>query len=142
WAQDREELLREGPIAVDDLATVPLLAKLSIEQQLPLGSACAAPLVYRDRLLGALVAFAPGANVLLPQDVRALETYAGYAAMALSNARLVEQLEREAAEDPLTGLANKRSFELAYAAELSRAEREGSSVAVLAVDIDHFKEIN
>jgi diguanylate cyclase (GGDEF)-like protein len=80
--------------------------------------------------------------MFLPHDVRALEVYASHAAIALSNARLVDQLEREAAEDPLTGLANKRSFELAYAAELNRAFRDDGSIAVVTLDVDHFKEIN
>jgi diguanylate cyclase (GGDEF)-like protein len=142
WAQESHGELSEGPIVVDDLAAVPSLAELTIDQLLPLGSACAAPLIFRDRLLGALVALAPGAEMFLPHDVRALEVYASHAAIALSNARLVDQLEREAAEDPLTGLANKRSFELAYAAELNRAFRDDGSIAVVTLDVDHFKEIN
>jgi diguanylate cyclase (GGDEF)-like protein len=142
WAKESEQLLTEGPVVVDDLGSVPSLAELTIESQLPLGSACAAPLLFRDRLLGALVALAPGANVFLPQDVRALGGCASHAAIALTNARLVEQLEREAAEDPLTGLANKRSFEIAYAAELNRGQREGGATAIVTLDIDHFKRIN
>jgi diguanylate cyclase (GGDEF)-like protein len=142
WAQDSEQLLGEGAIVVDDLGSVSSLAELTIDADRPLGSACAAPLMFHDRLLGALIALAPAANVFLPQDVRALGACAAHAAIALSNARLVEQLEREAAEDPLTGLANKRKFELAYAAELNRASRSGHSVAIVTLDIDHFKEIN
>jgi diguanylate cyclase (GGDEF)-like protein len=142
WAQASVQVLSDGPIVIDDLALVPTLVELTVESELPLGSACAAPLMFRDRLLGALVAFAPGANVFLSQDVRALGACASHAAIALSNARLVEQLEREAAEDPLTGLANKRSFELAYAAELNRARRDGGAVAIVTLDIDHFKLIN
>jgi diguanylate cyclase (GGDEF)-like protein len=142
WAQDSEQGLSDGPIVVDDLGSVPALAELTFESEVPLGSACAAPLMFQDRLHGALVALAPGANVFLPQDVRALTACASHAAIALSNARLVEQLEREALEDPLTGLANKRRFELAYAAELGRARREGGSTAIVTLDIDHFKEIN
>jgi diguanylate cyclase (GGDEF)-like protein len=142
WAQESYLRLSDGPIVIDDLATVPSLAELTIDQPLPVGSACAAPLIFRDRLLGALVALAPGAEMFLPQDVRALAIYASHAAIALSNARLVGQLEREAAEDPLTELANKRSFELTFAAELNRAFREASSIAVVTLDIDHFKEIN
>ena len=80
--------------------------------------------------------------MFLPQDVRSLEIYASHAAIALSNAQLVGQLEREASEDPLTGLANKRSFELAYTGELNRAFREDGSIAVVALDVDNFKEIN
>lgn len=142
WAQESEALLRQGAIVIDDLGSVPSLAKLTIDRESPLGSACAAPLLFRDRLLGALVALAPGANVFLPQDVSALGACASHAAIALSNARLVEQLEREAAEDPLTGLSNKRSFELAYSAERGRAQREGGTTAVVTLDIDHFKQIN
>jgi diguanylate cyclase (GGDEF)-like protein len=142
WAQESNRELSEGPLVLDDLSTVPSLAALAIDRPLPLGSVCAAPLIFSDRLLGALVALAPGTEMFLPQDVRALEIYAGHAAIALSNARLVDQLEREAAEDPLTGLANKRSFELAYTAELNRAFRDGGSIAVITLDVDRFKEIN
>jgi diguanylate cyclase (GGDEF)-like protein len=142
WAHESQRTLSRGPVVIDDLARVPSLTGLTDERGIPLGSACAAPLVFRDRLHGVLVALSPGPTVFLPQDVQALETYAGHAAIALSNARLVEQLEREAATDPLTGLANKRAFELAYGAELSRAARVGSAVALVTLDIDHFKEIN
>jgi len=142
WADDSRWALGRGPVVIDDLGGVASLRGLTDERGLPLGSACAAPLVSGDRLLGVLVALAPGATVFLPQDVQALETYAGHAAIALSNARLVEQLEREASTDPLTGLANKRAFELAYGAELSRAARAGGTVALVLIDIDHFKEIN
>ena len=142
WAQQSQRSLSSGPLVIDDVDTVPGLRGLRDEEGLPLGSACAAPLVFRDRLLGVLVALAPGATVFLPQDVQALETFAGHAAIALSNARLVDQLEREAAEDPLTGLANKRAFELAYGRELSRAARTSTAVALVVLDLDHFKDIN
>ncbi|MBA2636927.1 MAG: diguanylate cyclase [Solirubrobacterales bacterium] len=53
-----------------------------------------------------------------------------------------QRLEALAATDPLTGLANHRHFHEALEAELSRARRDGSSLAVIALDLDHFKEIN
>jgi diguanylate cyclase (GGDEF)-like protein len=142
WAHDSRRMLSRGSVVIDDVGRVASLSGLTDAQGHPLASACAAPLVFGDRLLGVLVALAPDATVFLPQDVQALETYAGHAAIALSNARLVEQLEREASTDPLTGLANKRAFELAYGAELSRAARQDNPVALVMIDIDHFKEIN
>jgi diguanylate cyclase (GGDEF)-like protein len=142
WAEANQQALGNGPIVIDDLATVRSLEALTVDEKLPLGSACAAPLVFRGGLLGVLIALTPGATVFLPDDVRALETYAGHAAIALSNARLVGQLEREAAEDPLTGLANQRGFHLSCAAELSRAARENTSVALVVLDVDHFKRVN
>jgi diguanylate cyclase (GGDEF)-like protein len=142
WAQENRARLRDGPIVLDRLESVPSRGPLAEDPELPLGSACAAPLLFHEDLLGALIALAPGTTVFLPHDARALEIYAGHAAIALWNARLVDRLEREAAEDPLTGLANRRRFSLASAAEVDRAARHGSTVAMVMLDIDHFKRVN
>jgi diguanylate cyclase (GGDEF)-like protein len=143
WAQEnRQMLLERGTVVVDDLAAEPLLSTLPGQQGMPLGSMCAAPLVFRDRLLGVLVALAHGTTVFLPGDTAALSAYAGHAAIALSNARLVDRLERQAAEDPLTGLANQRAFYEASGSEFSRAQRSRGDLSIVMLDIDHFKSIN
>jgi diguanylate cyclase (GGDEF)-like protein len=54
------------------------------------------------------------------------------------HARLAEQL----GSDALTGCLNRRSFEARLRADLRQARRRGSTVAIAAVDLDHFKEIN
>ena len=55
---------------------------------------------------------------------------------------LIDQLVDLSSRDALTGLANRRSFELALAREVDRVARSGESALVLMVDIDHFKRIN
>ena len=142
WAMRSTGELSRGAVVVDDLSTVAPLAGLAKHPDLPLGSMCAAPLVFRDEPLGVLTALAHGSTVFMPGDVAALTAYAAHAAIALSNARLVERLERQAAEDPLTGLANQRGFHRACVVEFSRVEREGGEVSIVMVDVDHFKAIN
>jgi diguanylate cyclase (GGDEF)-like protein len=44
--------------------------------------------------------------------------------------------------DPLTGCLNRRGFDQALAREAARARRAGSELALLALDLDHFKMIN
>ena len=44
--------------------------------------------------------------------------------------------------DALTGLANRRQFELAMAREIDRVARAGEPALVLMIDIDHFKRVN
>lgn len=44
--------------------------------------------------------------------------------------------------DALTGLVNRRSFEMALAREVDRVARSGESALLLTVDIDHFKSVN
>jgi diguanylate cyclase len=55
---------------------------------------------------------------------------------------LIDQLVDLSSRDALTGLANRRSFELALAREVDRVARSGESALVLMVDIDHFKRVN
>lgn len=53
-----------------------------------------------------------------------------------------QQLESLAKTDPLTGLHNRRSFMEIAERELARSARHGSPLAILMLDIDHFKAIN
>ncbi|WP_030435376.1 GGDEF domain-containing protein [Actinoplanes subtropicus] len=58
------------------------------------------------------------------------------------NERLREVLETQAYADPLTGVANRRSFDGELARAVESAHRTGESIALLTLDIDHFKKIN
>jgi len=54
----------------------------------------------------------------------------------------VRQLDIIARTDTLTGVANRRSWDEELPAELERCRREGRSVCVGMIDIDHFKTFN
>lgn len=56
--------------------------------------------------------------------------------------RMRDQLTEQALRDPLTGLANRRMLERRLQAELHRQARDGGLIAVLMLDIDHFKGFN
>lgn len=50
--------------------------------------------------------------------------------------------ERQAHEDPLTGLPNRRAFDEALARDFARSQRSGHPLSLLVLDIDHFKTVN
>jgi len=52
------------------------------------------------------------------------------------------QLMEMVQTDPLTGCMNRRGFEQALVREMARSMRAGSEVSLLALDLDHFKQIN
>jgi diguanylate cyclase (GGDEF)-like protein len=56
--------------------------------------------------------------------------------------RLIERLEEQATTDPLTGLFNRRLFYRRQDEELARATRAGDDIALIYMDIDHFKQVN
>lgn len=51
-------------------------------------------------------------------------------------------LEKLASEDALTGLANRRRFDISLHSEFSRAARHGRPLALILIDVDRFKQYN
>ncbi len=62
--------------------------------------------------------------------------------LALNNALLHDDLQRVAALDPLTGIYNRRFGFKRLEEELNRADRNHTPLAVLMLDLDHFKRVN
>ncbi len=53
-----------------------------------------------------------------------------------------EALATKAYVDPLTGLANRRKFDLVIAETLADAQQNGSPISLMLIDVDHFKSFN
>jgi diguanylate cyclase (GGDEF)-like protein len=100
------------------------------------------PLVAKRETIG-LVELATAEPIVFDSTRLALaRSMANEAAMALENARLYEELRRQALHDPLTGLANRTLFRDRVEHALERSERDGSQIAVLFLDLDDFKTVN
>jgi diguanylate cyclase (GGDEF)-like protein len=54
----------------------------------------------------------------------------------------MRELERQASQDALTGLGNRRRFEEELAAAMARSRRDGTTGALLMLDLDRFKQVN
>jgi diguanylate cyclase (GGDEF)-like protein len=63
-------------------------------------------------------------------------------ALALANARLMKTMEGLANTDPLTGLRNARFFDAYLEQQFTLADRDSDSIAVVMLDVDHFKQFN
>lgn len=76
------------------------------------------------------------------QELELARTVSGMAALAVSHSRLLQALKIQAVRDPLTGLFNRRYLEETLERELARSQRNRSTLAVIMIDIDHFKQFN
>src|SRR5829696_4392844 len=76
------------------------------------------------------------------EEEELLQYLAGQAVVSIENATLHEKVERPAGTDELTGLANARSFRASLDSELERSRRFGTPLALVMLDLDHFKRIN
>lgn len=91
-------------------------------------------------VLGSVLLALCGATATLSLLFRREIRRRGAAEVALTSA--AERLAELASTDPLTGVANRRRFDEALTAEWSRAQRDGSTVSLVLLDIDRFKAYN
>jgi len=76
------------------------------------------------------------------ETLKLAEWIAAQAGIAFENARLHDEVRRQATTDELTGLVNRRRFIEALEIELERARVFGTPLTVVLADLDDFKRIN
>lgn len=100
------------------------------------------PLVSFGQTLGVLVLDSTDPDAFTSNDTQPLESVADICATAIQNAYYVDRVKQLAYLDGLTGIFNRRFFELRIAEEIERAKRFGGGMAVIMIDIDQFKRLN
>jgi diguanylate cyclase (GGDEF)-like protein/PAS domain S-box-containing protein len=101
------------------------------------------PIVQGDDAVGVITI---GWNRKVPAPPERLERLmsliAAEAGVAIERAALLDRLERMAHTDDLTGLINRRAWDLELEREVGRARRNDDPLAVAMLDLDRFKAYN
>lgn len=136
WAVRRGKSYR-----VEDVSTQPRCRH--VERPPPCSYICI-PLVVHAEVLGLLhMETDPGSQGEWGADGQSLAlAVAEPIALMLANLRLRDKLHAQAMRDGLTGLYNRRFMEESLVREASSARRSNSEIAILMIDIDHFKRFN
>jgi diguanylate cyclase (GGDEF)-like protein len=135
WAS----ILSDSCTAMDnDLCQAPAHAKFFAET----ASRLCIPLVSFGQTLGVLALDSAKVDAFRDGDQQSLESVADICATAIQNAHYVDRVKQLAYLDGLTGIFNRRFFELRIMEEIERARRYGTGMAVIMADIDEFKRLN
>jgi diguanylate cyclase (GGDEF)-like protein len=102
----------------------------------------AVPLIREGRVIGVFNVESTRPGALGERDVNILTALAGYATIAIQNARLFAQTEHLATTDGLTGLFNHRHLHQAMERMLEHCHREERPLALIMLEIDNFKRYN
>jgi|HubBroStandDraft_1064217.scaffolds.fasta_scaffold00098_14 diguanylate cyclase (GGDEF)-like protein len=121
-----------------DLCIAPSKTKFFAES----ASRMCIPLVSFGQTLGILALDSTKPDAFRDGDLQSLESVADICATAIQNAHYVERVKQLAYLDGLTGIFNRRFFELRIMEEIERARRYGTGMAVIMADIDQFKRLN
>lgn len=102
-------------------------------------SGTAIPLVVGSQVIGVL-ALSPARGESLDLDM--IDGLILQGASALQAAQLHGDVAEQSRKDALTGLANRRQFDEDLAANVERSKRYGYQLALIMIDLDHFKQVN
>jgi diguanylate cyclase (GGDEF)-like protein len=100
------------------------------------------PLIRHDEVFGLMALDSYRENTYTEEHRRLAGTVGVHIALALENARLHDETYEMAMSDPLTGAGSRRRFQVEGRLLYETAQRDGSSVCALMIDIDHFKAVN
>ncbi len=106
------------------------------------GSLGAVPILHQQRLLGVLTCTRDREAPITDMQLNLLCAIADNTALAIRNAQLFERMRELSTHDELTGLANRRLFRHQLGQEIDRARRFQKPLSLVAIDIDHFKQLN
>jgi diguanylate cyclase (GGDEF)-like protein len=100
------------------------------------------PLISFGQTLGVLTLHSAQPNAFRESELQSLESVADICANSIQNAHYVDRVKQLAYLDGLTGIFNRRFFELRIMEEIERARRYGNEMSVIMADIDQFKRLN
>ncbi|HEX7188183.1 MAG TPA: sensor domain-containing diguanylate cyclase, partial [Actinomycetes bacterium] len=107
------------------------------------GDVLAVPLVSMGSVVGVVALYDRiDRRAFEASDEDALTTLARQASIAIDNVQLHQEAQRLSTTDPLTGLWNFRYLSMSLAREIERSTRFDRPLAVLMLDLDHFKQVN
>ncbi len=102
----------------------------------------AAPLTEESGTIGVIALYRPPKQPFTDDEARLATTIARQAAIAVKNAQQYELTRQSALTDQLTGLANARYFFMSLEQELDKARPGQNPCSLIAIDLNHLKQIN
>lgn len=131
------------PVVLEDAATLRTNAVFGPGDSFArVGSAAIIPIVREDVCLGAIVITAADAGAISHDEARNVGLLGAIASTALEIVWEIEEVDRRARIDALTGLSNRRHFEEQLQRIIAETDRFGGFGSLVLVDIDHFKSVN
>jgi diguanylate cyclase (GGDEF)-like protein len=120
-------------------AGIPSLLECELCSGSPSASTCL-PLLVSGEVIGSVLVDHDGP--LDDRDERRVHDSVGQAAPVLANLRNLALAEARALTDALTGLPNRRAVQDTLKRMIAQSARTASPLAVVLIDLDHFKQVN
>ncbi|GAW94227.1 diguanylate cyclase [Calderihabitans maritimus] len=131
-------------LVIEDVSKIQTLSEESrgVLEKFGIKSMAVVLIKYGEKVAGAITLSSADYYRFTPQELELVEAVAEQAGIAIENARLYEEVSRIAITDELTGLFTRIYFNRRLEEEWARANRYDSSLSLVMIDIDDFKQVN
>ena len=132
------------PLRLEDMTkmTMPVSLFTARDGAWPTGAVAIVPLDLEDRVIGAIVVASDRPNSLTREEGQNVELLGQLAATSLEMVWEIEEVNKRARTDALTGLPNRGAFDDSLEYLLKQADRNGRQLSLIMADVDHFKKVN
>jgi diguanylate cyclase (GGDEF)-like protein len=138
----RKVLTTQRPLVVDVDDPAADVAEVAYLRSIDRRRSVIVPLVVRGESIGIVELTSNDPSAFDERQIELAKVLTREAALTFDNARLYGKIREQAFRDPLTGLANRSRFQERVEHSLARLRRSPKRVAVLFIDLDHFKLVN
>ncbi len=143
WADTEDDLIRQSlPMQTIQHWTPDSMPESLLFHDLPFQDAVTAPMMHDGLLMGVLCLSRVGQAPLAESEKELISWAADYLIDTLLRTADRVQIEDQARRDSLTGLANRRVFDMAILEYVQHSLRTGRECSLVLFDIDHFKSVN
>lgn len=127
----------------DEVAVCPYGPHSTHPDEPSVDTAVAVPIHSQNRVFGVLAVYGKtSGRRFTNDDIDSLKAFARQAEAAIDNTFLHDEASRLSITDGLTGVWNRRYFDMQCAQEVERAQRFEEPFSLVMVDIDAFKGVN
>ncbi len=135
-------VLHGQPYATANVLKTPHCVHKEFARMEGIRSVLSVPLKSKESTLGCITVYRKKAKVFSEQDLIILSIFAAQAAEAVEKMQLIDDLQRQAMYDLLTGVYNKNAILAELDSRVKLANRHGHQTSVLFIDLDDFKSFN
>jgi diguanylate cyclase (GGDEF)-like protein len=135
-------LVSQMPLVVDVDDPMADISEVSYLRSIDRRRLVIVPLVVRGESIGIVELTSNDPAAFDERQIELAKVLTREAALTFDNARLYGEIREQAFRDPLTGLSNRSRFQERVEHSLARLRRSPKRVAVLFIDLDHFKLVN
>ena len=99
------------------------------------------PIANSEEILGAIVAYS-NIDKLMQKDIDYLVQLTRQSGLTIQRANMYAEVLKYATMDALTGLNNRRQFEIRLNQETANSKRNNIPLCSMMIDVDYFKKVN